>query len=113
MILILFSCLQGVQTEPVSNSTQDLCTSICTAQEQACQYEQSCETRCTSLVSQLTSKDCTNEAEELWQCQSQGSWSCVGGNAKFEGDDCLAREEKYLECITPGDTGAATEEGER
>ena len=109
MILILFSCLQGVQTDPVVNRTQELCAAICASQEEACQYEQNCGSRCTSLVSQLTTKDCTSEAEILWECQAEGSWNCVDGNAKFVGEGCLSQEEKYLECIVPGDTGASTE----
>ena len=106
MVAFLFSCLQGVQTNPEQNPVQDLCISVCSSQEETCLLNQSCTARCTSLVLQLETKNCTKEAEQLWTCQNQGTWTCVEGNASFVGETCRVHEDLYLECIVPEDTGA-------
>lgn len=106
MILLLFSCLQAVQTTATPNQLDEACADLCSLQESVCGSEQGCETSCTSIRTQIEASGCDSLALDLWQCQKEGEWICPEGRAEFSDDSCSDQEESFLECISPQDTGS-------
>ena len=106
MLLLFFSCLQGVQTESTQTQLVEDCNSICNQYKTVCTQEQDCSSLCTTIGIQISSRGCDSEAQALWTCQESGEWTCTDELPVLIGDECSAQEGSYLECITPEDTGS-------
>ena len=106
MIHFFFSCLQGIQTQPVQSQLEEDCEQVCDQYKSVCTQEQSCESLCLTVSAQVGVRGCDVQAQELWKCQEEGDWECVEGIPSFVGDSCSSQEGAYLECMTPEDTGS-------
>ena len=92
MFLLFFSCLQPVQTSVEPNAAQDACVESCLLQAQACSKERDCSGQCSNLVQQLTTGNCLDIAQEMWNCHQQIEWTCTQEEAEALSDQCSTQE---------------------
>ena len=106
MIFFFISCLQGVQTQSNQSQLEEDCIEVCDQYKTVCTQEQSCDSLCVTISSQVDVRGCETQAQDLWNCQENGDWECLEGLPSFVGESCSAQEGAYLECMTPEDTGS-------
>ena len=106
MIFLFISCLQGIQTQSSQSQLNEDCMQVCAQYSTVCTQEQSCESLCVTISTQVGSRGCDEQAKDLWSCQEEGGWECVEGLPSFVGEACSSQEGSYLECMTPEDTGS-------
>ena len=106
MIFFFFSCLQGIQTQSNQSQLEEACEKVCDQYKSVCTQEQSCESLCVTISTQIVVRGCNVQAQDLWGCQEEGEWECVEGLPSFVGETCSSQEGSYLECMTPEDTGS-------
>ena len=104
-MILLLSCLETKTIEEKISENVEVCVAVCEQKNAAgCEIQQSCETSCQNVMSQV-GEECAEESLELWTCQQELTWVCSEAGLPVPNSElCSAEEEAYLFCIEPEDT---------